>query len=206
MPPSRGSSQSRDQTHLLGLLHWQTGSSPRLPPGNVGCGAHIIFRAAQSHIPSLVLVLGAHPKARLLFSVLIMKGLTPLPKQAVKVSTHIDLEWLHALSAAVPDLLMVLLFFCMLSQSCLTSCNPSVTSQAPCPWDSPGKNTGVGCHFLLQGIFSTQGSKFMSPACWQADSTTKANYCSQSIEGLKEVQTFHNKRPHSCLGSGLHFY
>ena len=26
-----------------------------------------------------------------------------------------------------------------------------------CPWDSPGKNTGVGCHFLLQGIFLTQG-------------------------------------------------
>ena len=27
-----------------------------------------------------------------------------------------------------------------------------------CPWDFPGKNTGVGCHFLLQGIFPTQGS------------------------------------------------
>ena len=27
-----------------------------------------------------------------------------------------------------------------------------------CPWDSPGKNAGVGCHFLLQGIFPTQGS------------------------------------------------
>ena len=27
-----------------------------------------------------------------------------------------------------------------------------------CPWDSPGKNTGVGCHALLQGIFLTQGS------------------------------------------------
>ena len=26
------------------------------------------------------------------------------------------------------------------------------------PWGSPGKNTGVGCHFLLQGIFPTQGS------------------------------------------------
>ena len=26
------------------------------------------------------------------------------------------------------------------------------------PWDSPGKNTGVGSHFLLQGIFPTQGS------------------------------------------------
>ena len=27
-----------------------------------------------------------------------------------------------------------------------------------CPWCSPGKNTGVGCHTLLQGIFLTQGS------------------------------------------------
>ena len=27
-----------------------------------------------------------------------------------------------------------------------------------CQWDSSGKNTGVGCHALLQGIFPTQGS------------------------------------------------
>ena len=27
-----------------------------------------------------------------------------------------------------------------------------------CPWDSPGKNPGVGCHALLQGTFPTQGS------------------------------------------------
>ena len=26
------------------------------------------------------------------------------------------------------------------------------------PWNSPGKNTGLSCHFLLQGIFPTQGS------------------------------------------------
>ena len=26
-----------------------------------------------------------------------------------------------------------------------------------CPWDFPSKNTGVGCHFHLQGIFPTQG-------------------------------------------------
>ena len=26
-----------------------------------------------------------------------------------------------------------------------------------CPWDSPGRNTGGGCHFLLQGIFLIQG-------------------------------------------------
>ena len=27
-----------------------------------------------------------------------------------------------------------------------------------CPWDSPGKNTGVGSHYFLQGIFLTQES------------------------------------------------
>ena len=31
-----------------------------------------------------------------------------------------------------------------------------------CPWDSPGKNTGVGCHASLQGIFPTQGLKSVS--------------------------------------------
>ena len=35
----------------------------------------------------------------------------------------------------------------------------TVAYQAPGPWDFPGQNTGVGCHFLLQGIFPTQGSK-----------------------------------------------
>ena len=37
-----------------------------------------------------------------------------------------------------------------------------------CQWDSPGKNTGVGCH-ALQGIFPTQGSNLhlpVSPALW----------------------------------------
>ena len=30
-------------------------------------------------------------------------------------------------------------------------------TRLPCSRNSPGKNTGVGCHFLLQGIFPTQG-------------------------------------------------
>ena len=41
-----------------------------------------------------------------------------------------------------------------------------------CPWNSPSQNTGVDCHFLLQGIFPTQG---LNPCLqrllhWQADS------------------------------------
>ena len=36
-------------------------------------------------------------------------------------------------------------------QSCPTLCNPRrQPTRLPHPWDSPGKNTGVGCHFLLQ--------------------------------------------------------
>ena len=42
-----------------------------------------------------------------------------------------------------------------------------------CPWDLPGKNTGVGCHFLLQGIFPIQGSNLDLSRLlhWQKDSS-----------------------------------
>ena len=36
-----------------------------------------------------------------------------------------------------------------------------------CPWNSPGKNTRVGCHSLLQGIFPTQGSNLGLLHCRQ---------------------------------------
>ena len=40
----------------------------------------------------------------------------------------------------------------LVAQLHLTLCEPVI-----CPWNSPGKNTGVGSHSLLQGIFMTQG-------------------------------------------------
>ena len=36
-----------------------------------------------------------------------------------------------------------------------------------CPWDLQGKNIGVGCHALLQGIFLTQGSNLGLLHCRQ---------------------------------------
>ena len=47
---------------------------------------------------------------------------------------------------------------CVLSRVGL--CDPTDGSPAGllCPWDSADKNTGVGCHALLQGIIPTQGS------------------------------------------------
>ena len=40
-------------------------------------------------------------------------------------------------------------------------------TRLPHPWDSPGKNAGVGCHLLLQRIFPTQGSKLGLINCKQ---------------------------------------
>ena len=64
-------------------------------------------------------------------------------------------------------------------QSCLTLCNPIDGSPpgSPRPWDSPGKNTGVGCQFLLQCMKGKSESEvsqsvrvFMTPwtAAYQA--------------------------------------
>ena len=37
------------------------------------------------------------------------------------------------------------------------------TDRLCCPWKFPGKNTGMGCHFLLQGILPDPGIESMSP-------------------------------------------
>ena len=56
-----------------------------------------------------------------------------------------------------------------LAQSCPTLCYPVEYSprRLLCPWDFPGQNTGVGYHFLLQGIFPTQGLNPGLPHCRQ---------------------------------------
>ena len=48
---------------------------------------------------------------------------------------------------------------CACSISHVQLCNPMVEpTRLLCPWNFLGKNTGVGCHFLLQGNFPIQGS------------------------------------------------
>ena len=57
-----------------------------------------------------------------------------------------------------------------------------------CPWDSPGKNTGVGCRALRQGIFLSQGDQTlfpMSPALAGEFLTTSATW--ESLPPLYEL-------------------
>ena len=64
---------------------------------------------------------------------------------------------------------------------CVYVCSATTDSLQPhglkptrlhCSWDFPGKDTGMGCHFLLQGIFLTQGSNpcLFHLLHWQVDS------------------------------------
>ena len=57
------------------------------------------------------------------------------------------------------------LLMCSVTQLCPVLCGLMDCSLLLCPWNFPGKNTGMGCHFLLQGIFLIQGSNL--PLRWQ---------------------------------------
>ena len=62
---------------------------------------------------------------------------------------------------------VVITCLCLVAQSCLTLCNPLDCSPpgSSVHGDSPGKNIGVDCHALLQGILPSQGSNPGIPHC-----------------------------------------
>ena len=69
------------------------------------------------------------------------------------------LTWMEFTLKSISSYNFVCMSFLFSCSVCLTFCNP-VDCSPPgySVWDFPGKNTGVGCHFLLPGIFLTQGS------------------------------------------------
>ena len=76
-----------------------------------------------------------------------------------------------------------------------------------CPRDFSGKNTGVGCHFFLQGIFSTQRLKphLLCLLLWQVDSLSLNNLIPATLTHRKyQVPLVKNCK--DCLNQkGLHF-
>ena len=107
-------------------------------------------------------------------------------------------------------------FLCLglVAQSCLTLFDPIAYARLHCPWNFPGKNTGVSCHSLLQGIFPTQG---LNPCLlhilhWQSDSLpltppgkpNKILQFSHSFESdsLRPQELQHTRRPCSILSLG----
>ena len=79
---------------------------------------------------------------------------------------------------------------CLVAKSCLTPCDPMDYSppRLLCPWYFPSKNTAVGCHLFLQGIFSTQDRTHIS--------------CIGNILGIKMEDSYtfiQNNTPMTCL-------
>ena len=76
----------------------------------------------------------------------------------------------------------------------------SLQGSSLCPWDSPGKDTGVACHALLQGIFLTQGSNlclFLGRWCSLAPPTEASKCYSHNYTQIHRAghQTFTSKPP-----------
>ena len=86
-----------------------------------------------------------------------------------KESFQICKKKLNKLKRKISPILNRVFVLCLAAQSCSTLHDPTDCS----PWgssdhgDSPGKNTGVGCNALLQGIFQTQGLNPGLPHCIQ---------------------------------------
>ena len=75
-------------------------------------------------------------------------------------SHRVGHNWSDLAAAVAATVLKVLV-----AQPCLTPCNcMDYSTGLLCPWDSPGKNIGVGCHVLLQGNLPNPGIELGSPA------------------------------------------
>ena len=73
-----------------------------------------------------------------------------------------------------------------------------------CPWDCPVKNTGVGCHFLLQGILPTQGLNLhlLQLLHWQVDTLALSHLSSVQFSSVAQFcPTLYD--PMNCSTPGL---
>ena len=83
---------------------------------------------------------------------------TWIPLSSIPITHKIYLNFWTSLEITVPRVKKKKKVKVLVTQSCSTLCDPMGCSLPGCPWNSPGKNTRVGSHSLLRGIFSTQGS------------------------------------------------
>ena len=76
-----------------------------------------------------------------------------------------------------------------LLQSCLTLCDPMDGSPPgfPRPWDSPGKNIGDGCHFLLQCMKMKSESE-VAQSCLTPSNPMDCSLPGSSIHGIFQAR------------------
>ena len=73
-------------------------------------------------------------------------------------------------------------------QSCPTLCDPiDCSHRLPHPWDSPGKNTGVGCHFLLQ-CMKVKSESEVSQSCATFSDPMDCRLPGSSVHGIFQAR------------------
>ena len=74
-------------------------------------------------------------------------------------------------------------------QSCCTSVRPHrwQPTRMPPPWDSPGKNTGVGCHFLLQ-CMKVKSEREVAQSCPTLSDPLDCSLPGSSIHGIFQAR------------------
>ena len=60
-------------------------------------------------------------------------------------------------------------------------------NRLPCPWDSPGKNTGVGCHFLLQCL-KVKSEREVAQSCLTPSNPMDCSPPGSSIHGIFQAR------------------
>ena len=60
-------------------------------------------------------------------------------------------------------------------------------TRLPCPWDSPGKNTGVGCHFLLQ-CMKVKSESEVAQSCPTLSSPMDRSLAGSSVHGIFQAR------------------
>ena len=74
-------------------------------------------------------------------------------------------------------------------QSCPTLCKPHrrQPTRLPRPWDSPGKNTGVGCHFLLQ-CMKVKSERAVAQSCPNLSDPMDCSPPGSSVHGIFQAR------------------
>ena len=89
--------------------------------------------------------------------------------------------------------IIILMMCCVLSHVWLFVTPWTVAARLLCPWDFPGKDTVVGCHALLQGIFLTHRSNLHLLHSRQFLHSSHQGIASISIQCCTVSFNFHNK-------------
>ena len=84
-------------------------------------------------------------------------------------------------------LLLLLLLLSRFSRVRLCATTETAAHQAPRPWDSPGKNTGVGRHFLLQCMKGKSESE-VTQSCLTLRDPMRCSLPGSSIHGIFQAR------------------